>query len=112
MPGPQVEPVLRLEQRHEERHAANMVEVCVGEEDVGVDRRLVLELLAEHAQAGAAVENEELLTAADLETGRISTIAGPRLARAGDAAAHTPETDKEIGVFGHNRLPARLVSKS
>src|SRR5215467_8900782 len=69
-----------------------MVEMAVGEEQVGINRLVGLEqFVAKWTQAAAAVQDHDALTAAQLETGRIAAITRGSGTRAGDAAAHAPE---------------------
>jgi len=57
----EVEAVLRFKKRVEEGNALDVVPVVVGDEDVGLDAaaaEFFAPVVAEHAQAGAAIENE------------------------------------------------------
>src|SRR3546814_20466719 len=63
---------------------------------VGVERLLAFQRGAERAQAGAAVEDQQMRTATHLQAGGVAAIAHEFGARAGDAAADAPETHEEV----------------
>jgi hypothetical protein len=81
-----------------------MVEMRVGEEDVGVDRARAVELRAEPPQPRAAIEDHHALAESHLEARRVAAIAQRVRAWTGDRAADTPERD---GERGHARGPQR-----
>ena len=69
--------VAAVVQRGEERDSLNVIPMEVGEEDVGVhgtSGKLFYQLLAEVAEAGAAVKNVDLVVNADFDAGSISAI--------------------------------------
>ena len=100
--GPEPEAVLRLEHRTEKRQAAHMVKMGVGEIDIAVDAP-ALERLAQIADAGAGVEQQELLAAAHFERRGIAAVARGARPGAGDRAAHAPEPDREGCPISHAR---------
>src|ERR1039458_4723718 len=71
--------VLRIRiERTEERHALNMVPMKVRDEDVGGKRpvaEFALQLLAEHAESGTAVEDIDAVAETHFHTGGIASIA-------------------------------------
>ena len=90
--GPDAQLLALARQRLEERQADDVVEMAMGEEDVGVAPALLVDQrLAEVADAGAGVENQHLVAAADLHAGRVAAIAGGPRPGTRDAAAHAPE---------------------
>ena len=79
-------------QRLEERQADDVVEMAVAEENVGVEPALLVDQrLAEVADAGAGVEDEHMVAAADFHAGRVAAIAGGARSGTRDAAAHAPK---------------------
>jgi len=101
VPGPQAKAVLRLEQRLEERQTANVIEMSMREIEVGIEAR-VLERPAEVADAGAGIEEQELLAAAHFDRRGIAAVARGARAGARDGAAHAPEPNGERGLFHHS----------
>ena len=76
MPAPELERVALVVGRPEERQADDVIHVGVGEEQVRADRLAVRDhLAAELAQPGAGVEDQPLLPAAHLDTGRVAAVA-------------------------------------
>src|SRR3954463_15628726 len=101
MPGPQPKAVLRLEQRPEERQAAHVIEVGMREIDIGIEAR-ALEGPAEVADAGAGIEEQDLVAAAHFERRGIAAITCGARTGAGDRAAHAPEPNRERGLCPHS----------
>src|SRR5262249_56682542 len=96
-----------LERRGEERAAGDRMQRPVREQEAGVERgRLPLQMFTELSQSCAAVENEKLPPATDLEARGIAAIGRPGRTGTSDATAHAPEADKKIAVFRHQWLPA------
>jgi hypothetical protein len=106
MARPQAEGVLGLKNGPEKRNADDMVEVGVAEKDVRVNGTLVGQALAHFPQAGAAIEDKQMVVAANLHARRIAAIAQGIVAGTGDTAPHAPESDEKIsqpGIpFRHN----------
>jgi len=112
VPGPQAKAVFRLEERPEEGQAADMVEMRVREEQIGVER-LSLEGLAQIPDAGAGVEEQQPLAAAHLERGGVAAVARGARAGAGDRAAHAPEAHAESGSrMGRGAHPSNYSGKT
>src|SRR5262249_9416217 len=85
-PRPEAQAARRQESRPEERQAADVIDMGVAEEEIGVDRAVVREQrLAEEAQPGASIEDEDALADPDLYAGSIAAIADGGRARAGGA---------------------------
>src|SRR3546814_1419803 len=79
-----------------------MVEVGMGEEEVGVERTVALDALAELPQPGPGIEDQEPPAATDFETGRVAAVALRFGTGVGETAAHAPETDEEVRPVGHS----------
>ena len=62
----------------------------------GVERTVARDRLAERADSGAAVEDQEVAAAADLETGRVAAVARRPGAGTGNRAADPPKADKKV----------------
>jgi hypothetical protein len=92
--GPEAKAVALREEGPEEGQAADMVEMRVREEEVGVER-LAFEGLAEVADAGASVEEQQPLAAAHFERRGIAAVARRARPGAGNGAAHAPEAHAE-----------------
>ena len=99
--GVKEELVLRVVERREEGDALDVVPVVVGQEDAGLDgllAELFFQRVAERADAGAAVEDEEVAAlSAELETRRVAAVAEVARRRRGGRAAHAPETQLHSG---------------
>src|SRR5262252_142324 len=107
MPRPEMDLVALQIAGREERQAADMVEMGVAVEEIGVDRAALLhQLVAELPEARSAVEDQEALAAAHLDAGRVAAIADGFGPGAGDAAADAPEAHQDIARRGH-LLPSR-----
>src|SRR6185312_5233761 len=102
------------EKRREKRQADDMVEVAMREEDVDVADFLILDQrIAERAEPGAGVEDEDVLAAADFDARRVAAIADCLRSRAGDASAHAPEPNPHRRVL-HDLLlttPVRALNE-
>ena len=99
MAGPDPDMAARVVTGREERQADDVVEMSVAVEQVEIERlRGPQQLLAKRPQARAAVEDQQVRAAADFDAGRIAAIADRIGAGAGDAAAYSPETHREIRV--------------
>jgi hypothetical protein len=71
-----------------------VIEVAMREENVAFPNAGILnELVAEWAHSRAAVEDQEVRAATDLNARRVATVADGFRARAGDASSHTPKTN-------------------
>ena len=103
--GPHAQAVFGIERGAEERQAADVIPMGVREIEVGVDRTPGVKTPAELAKAGAAVKDEEMLAAADLETRGVAAIAHGLGAGAGDAAANPPEPYREVLRLGQSPIP-------
>src|SRR3546814_19558566 len=79
-----------------------MVEMGMGEEEVGVERTVALDALAELPQPGPGIEDQEPPAATDFEAGRIAAVALRFGTGAGETAAHAPETDEEVRPVSHS----------
>jgi len=103
------EPVLRVGvQRTEERHALDVVPMKVGNEDVGGKRpvaEFTLQLLAEHAESGAAIEDINAVAEAHFDAGGVASITHVLGLWRWRGTAHAPELDPHRFV---NRTRARL----
>ena len=95
VPREHAERVVGLEGGGEEREPVHVVPVGVAEEDVGVERPFPPQLLAERADAGARVEDDEPRAHAHLDAARVPAEAHVGRRRAGDAPAHPPEADRQ-----------------
>src|SRR6202034_636148 len=88
---PEMEAVSRQVERREERDAADMVDMGVGEQHVRLDRRAGREQrAAERANPGAGIEDEQLVVASNFNAGRVAAIARSARTRHRDTATHTP----------------------
>ena len=86
--------VLFLIDREKKWEALDMVPMCVREEQGDFQWGIVEfgeELAAERAQAGAAVENDDMVIGADFDAGGVAAVADGGRAGCGDGAADTPE---------------------
>src|SRR5688572_6138719 len=115
--GPQAEAVVRLEERAEEGQPADMVEVRVGQEQVGIDGAVGGEGISQIAQARPGIEHQQALAAAHLERRGVAAIARGARPGAGDRAAHAPEAHGEshalniackMRLWGRDRLERSL----
>src|SRR5579875_2424267 len=89
--------ICRLERGAEERQPGDVIEMRVGEKQIGVDHRpLGIEAAAAHAQAGAGIEDQEMLATTHLEAGGIAALAHIVRPRAGDRAAYAPKFQREL----------------
>ena len=74
--GPDADDLAFDEHRREERQPDDVVDVAVTEENVEAVRvRSRRQHLAEGADAGAGIEDENVLAAADLHAGRVAAVA-------------------------------------
>ena len=73
-----------------------LLQPMIGEKQVRIERRFGDQLVAEVADAGSAVEQEQTAAAAHFDRGSVASIARRPRARARDAAAHAPESNAEI----------------
>ena len=93
---PEMEAVARQVEGGEERNAADMVDMGVGEQHVGLDRRAGRQQrTAERPDAGAGIKDEQLVVASHLDARRIAAVSGGAGSRHGDAAPHAPEPHGE-----------------
>jgi hypothetical protein len=89
----QVDLVARDEGRGKEREALDVIPVDVAEEQKSLDGHLAQQLLPEHAQPRAAIEDDDVLAAAHLEAAGVAAHLDGIGARGRDAAAHPPTGD-------------------
>jgi hypothetical protein len=95
---------LGVKQRREEGQALDVIPVQVGEKQMGVEgvalaergRAARLELLAEVAQARAAVKHDAMAPHLHLDAARIAAHARRARPRCSDATPHAPERDDEV----------------
>ena len=87
-----------------------MIKMRMGEEEIGVERLLALEVEAERPKAGAAIEDQQPAAAAHLDTGGVAAIPRELRTGTGDAAAHPPEPDSELVPAGHRLIPSTRQS--
>jgi hypothetical protein len=96
MTGPDADLAARLVERREERQADDMVEMRVGEEDVGMGRQRLHQLLAEGANAGAGIEDQHPIAATDFDTAGVAAVARIVGAAASNRAADPPEANGKL----------------
>src|SRR6266446_9085867 len=97
MTGPNPDLAASVVARRKERQSADMVEMRVAVEQVEIGGPAGLhQLVAQQAQAGAAVEHHQVLAAADLHARGVAAVAHRIRPRAGDAAAYSPEPYRVI----------------
>ena len=97
MAGPNADVVARVVTGREERQAVHMIEMGVRVEQVEIARVSGLKQVgAEVAHARAAVEDQQVLAATNFDAGGIAAITRGLGARAGNAAANSPEPNHEI----------------
>ena len=111
MPGPEADVAVRLVARREKRHADDVIEMGVAVEQVEMQALAVAhQRIAERPQPRAAVEDQQTVAAAHLDTGGVAAIAHGLRPRARYAAAHAPKPDREIWVAqGGSRLCHRVT---
>ena len=97
--------------RLEERHAADMVPMGVGEEDVDIRPPLFHQPVAEVTQAGAAIDDQQVVAPPDLNAAGVAAIAHVRGRRAGDAPAYAPEPEHQIAILRHRRVSLALGAR-
>ncbi len=61
-----------------------MIQMGMGHQDVGPDRRILPQLLTQAAHAGAGVEDDEMLAAAHFQAGGVAAVTGVLRSGAGD----------------------------
>ena len=97
MPGPNPDPAARVIARGKERQPADMVEMRAAVKQIEVRRRVGADqFITDEAQPGAAVEDQQMLAAADFDAGRIAAVTHRVGARAGDTAAHAPKSHPKV----------------
>jgi hypothetical protein len=95
-------------ERREEWQALDVVPVRVGDEDVGLHRQLLQQLLRQRKYAGAGIENDQgIVIAADFDAGGVATVAHGVRARRGNRATHAPESNFHAVPFISRALPGR-----
>jgi hypothetical protein len=93
---PEVDMRVGHPERREEPETLEMVEVKVGEEEVDSPRPFGDELEAERADAGSGVEDEDRSVAeANLEAGRVSSVAQRPGTRRRERSAAAPDLDPQ-----------------
>ena len=83
-------------QRPKERHALNVIPVKVGDEDVGRKRtvaKFALQLLAKHAETGAAIEDVNAITQPYFHAGGIASVTHILGLWSWRGTAYAPELD-------------------
>jgi hypothetical protein len=69
-----------------------MIEMAVRDENIYVADALVLdEIESKWAQSRASIENQNMITTADFDAGRVAAITNCRWTGAGDASSDTPK---------------------
>src|SRR3546814_3802402 len=76
----------------------------VGQEHVPGPEPLLHQRLAERAQAGAAVEDQNVAAAPHLDAGGVPAVACRLGAGAGNASAHAPAPYEEVRTVGQSPL--------
>src|ERR1700735_4774210 len=96
MPGPEPHRIAGDKGRGEKGQALDMVVMGVGQKNVelGVPP-LILQMMAEHAQARPGIEDQDMAAAADFDAGRVAAIAQRLRPRRRDTAPHAPEPRSE-----------------
>src|SRR5690606_36859064 len=113
MAGTDVEFAARIEERAEMGQPADMVVMRMGEKQVGIDRRLLLQGEAQRADTRARIHDQQMPAAADLQAGGIAAVAHYVRRTRGNAAAYPPGADVKV-VFPHSGLllPASVEGRS
>ena len=71
-----------------------MIEMAVRDENIYVADALVLdEIESKWAQSRASIENQNMITTADFDAGRVAAITNCRWTGAGDASSDTPKSN-------------------
>ena len=73
------------------RHATDVVKMGMGQKDIDIQRTLGDQFIAEIANAGTGIKNNDAITTTHLEARRVAAIAHCTGTRAGNTATHTPE---------------------
>src|SRR6266566_2180266 len=106
MASPDADVVARIVARGKERQTMDVVEMGVGVEQIEIARIPAPEQLgAQVAQPRTAVEDQQVLAAANLNARSVAAIPGGPQARAGDAAAYPPEPKHEIRLRQRQKPP-------
>ena len=100
----------------EKREALNMIPVGMGDQQSEIERlafKFLEQGLAEQAQTGAGIENDDLVTVTDFHAGSVAAVANGAGAGGGDGASHTPKFDGRCGSDGArlNHLPEKIKLK-
>ena len=99
MAGPDEEVMVLAIGRPEEREAIHVVPVGVGEEKDGLLDAVAEDRVAEAADAGARVEDDELVSRPHLDARGVPAISHVLRQGAGDAASHAPESNIQAHVM-------------
>ena len=100
MTGPDTKFVLWVKPRNKERQPHHVVEMGVGEKEVGLYRRFFEEGIAEVAKAGTGIEHQEMIAAPDLQARRIAAISDGLRTCTSDTSANPPKANVKIFVVG------------
>ena len=98
-----------IEHRREERQPADMVEMCMAEQNIRLHRYGRFgPLAAKFAQSAAGIEDQAMRATVQLDTESVAAISDSCRARRGQAAADTPEP--QVHIAGLLRCaPIRIV---
>lgn len=107
MACPQSDGAIGRKQRREERQADDVVDMEMAEKDIEqLAGSFEHKRIPERTDAGAGVEDQNLIAAANLHARGVATVACGAGSRARDAAANAPEAD---GHLGSSRLGAVII---
>ena len=82
----------------EEGQANDMIEMTVGQENVDIANRCILDKrVTERAQSGAGIEDKYAVTAAHFDAGGIAAITDSLRSGTSDAATNSPEANPHGG---------------
>ena len=94
MTGPDIDAIVFVEKRREERQPDHMVEVGVAEENIGISCQVCIDKrVPERPNAGASIEDQHSIAAAHFHARRIAAVADRVWPRARNAASHAPKAD-------------------
>ena len=109
MAGPDAHLAARIVARRKERQAADVIEMRMAVEEVELSGLAgAHQLVAQEPQPGAAVEDQQMAAAADLDARGVAAVADRVGPRAGDAAAHAPKPHRVIRM-DQGPTPSLLV---
>lgn len=88
--------IVAEKRRLEERQAADVVEVKVAEQDVDGVRRVVAQMRSQRGKAGARIDDEEPVAAADFDARGVAAELGELRTGGAGRASDPPETYLEL----------------